>query len=105
MLKHQFTNLCNFTCLEIAVLKITVKIAIYKPMQIPRSQTCRVKLKVKIFLDRRGPSLTLLLKPKLFTKFFPSPDRQNFFYGFRFQNYGECDGKMGFFDNFLCEEH
>ena len=44
-------------------------------------------------------------KTKTFTKFFPSRDRQKFFYGFRFQNYGECDGKMGFFDNFLCEEH
>ena len=34
LLKHQFTNLCKFTGLEIAVLKITVKTAIIKPMQI-----------------------------------------------------------------------
>ena len=33
-LKSQFTNLCKSTYLEIAVLKITVKFAIYKPMQI-----------------------------------------------------------------------
>ena len=26
-LKHQFTNLCKFTCLKFAVLKFTVKIA------------------------------------------------------------------------------
>ena len=31
-LKHQFTNLCKFTGVEFAVLKFTVKIAIYKPM-------------------------------------------------------------------------
>ena len=37
LLKSQFTNLCKCvasTCLEIAVLKFTVKNAIYKPMQI-----------------------------------------------------------------------
>ena len=33
-LKTQFTNLCKFTGVEIAVLKFTVKSAIYKPMQI-----------------------------------------------------------------------
>ena len=44
-------------------------------------------------------------KTKTFIKFFPSLDRQNFFYGFRFQNYCVCDDKMGFFDNFLCEKH
>ena len=32
LLKSQFTNLCKSTCLKIAVLKITVKSAIYKPM-------------------------------------------------------------------------
>ena len=31
-LKSQFTNLCKFTEFEFAVLKFTVKIAIYKPM-------------------------------------------------------------------------
>ena len=31
-LKHQFTNLCKFTGVEIAVLKFAVKSAIYKPM-------------------------------------------------------------------------
>ena len=49
LLNLQFTNLCKFTCLEIAVLKFAVKNAIYKPMQISRSQTCRVKLKPKYF--------------------------------------------------------
>ena len=37
LLKSQFTNLCKCvasTCLEIAVLKFTVKISIYKHMQI-----------------------------------------------------------------------
>ena len=33
-LKHQFTNLCKFTGVEIAVLKFAVKTSIYKPMQI-----------------------------------------------------------------------
>ena len=33
-LKTQFTDLCKFTGVEFAVLKFTVKIAIYKPMQI-----------------------------------------------------------------------
>ena len=33
-LKHQFTNLCKFTCLKSAVLKFTVKTSIYKLMQI-----------------------------------------------------------------------
>ena len=33
-LKSQFANLCKFTGVEIAVLKITVKTSIYKPMQI-----------------------------------------------------------------------
>ena len=39
-LKHQFTNLCKCVAsavVELAVLKITVKIAIYKPMQISSS--------------------------------------------------------------------
>ena len=31
-LNSQFTNLCKFSCLEIAVLKFTVKYAIIKPM-------------------------------------------------------------------------
>ena len=31
-LKSQFTNLCKFTVVELAVLKFTVKISIYKPM-------------------------------------------------------------------------
>ena len=34
LLNPQFTNLCKFTEFEIAVLKFTVKSAIYKPMQI-----------------------------------------------------------------------
>ena len=34
LLKTQFTNLCKFTGVKFAVLKFTVKIAIYKPMQI-----------------------------------------------------------------------
>ena len=34
LLKSRFTNLCKFTGVKIAVLKITVKIAIIKPMQI-----------------------------------------------------------------------
>ena len=34
LLKTQFTNLCKFTGVEIAVLKIAVKNSIYKPMQI-----------------------------------------------------------------------
>ena len=34
LLKTQFTNLCKFTDVENAVLKITVKNSIYKPMQI-----------------------------------------------------------------------
>ena len=37
LLKPQFTNLCKFTCLEIAVLKFAVKNSIYKPMQITSS--------------------------------------------------------------------
>ena len=37
LLNPQFTNLCKFTEFEIAVLKITVKIVIYKPMQITSS--------------------------------------------------------------------
>ena len=32
LLKSQFTNLCKSPVLKIAVLKFTVKIAIYKPM-------------------------------------------------------------------------
>ena len=31
-LKTQFTNLCNFTGVKIAVLKFAVKSSIYKPM-------------------------------------------------------------------------
>ena len=34
LLKTQFTNLCKSPVFEFAVLKFTVKIAIYKPMQI-----------------------------------------------------------------------
>ena len=37
LLKSQLSNLCKSTCLKIAVLKITVKSAIYKPMQITSS--------------------------------------------------------------------
>ena len=32
LLNPQFTNLCKFTGVEFAVLKIAVKSAIYKPM-------------------------------------------------------------------------
>ena len=32
LLKSRFTNLCKFPCLKSAVLKIAVKIEIYKPM-------------------------------------------------------------------------
>ena len=32
--RSQFTNLCKFADFKFAVLKITVKIAIHKPMQI-----------------------------------------------------------------------
>ena len=31
-LNSQFTNLCKSSCLKFAVLKFTVKVAIYKPM-------------------------------------------------------------------------
>ena len=37
LLKPRLSNLCKSSCLEIAVLKITVKIAIIKPMQISSS--------------------------------------------------------------------
>ena len=33
-LKSQFTNLCKSPVFEFAVIKFTVKISIYKPMQI-----------------------------------------------------------------------
>ena len=36
LLKPQFTNLCKSAVVRLAVLKITVKTAIYKPMQISR---------------------------------------------------------------------
>ena len=49
LLKLQFTNLCKSPVLEIAVLKITVKFAIYKPMQIRSCKTCSVKLRLKYF--------------------------------------------------------
>ena len=44
-------------------------------------------------------------KTKTFLTIFLRLVAQKIFYGFRFQNYCVCDGKMGFFDNFLCEEH
>ena len=39
-LKHRFTNLCKSPVFEFAVLKFTVKIAIYKPMQIRGFKIC-----------------------------------------------------------------
>ena len=40
LLKSQFTNLCKSPVFEFAVLKFTVKIAIYKPMQIRGFKIC-----------------------------------------------------------------
>ena len=40
LLKSQFTNLCNSAVVKLAVLKFTVKSAIYKPMQIRGYRTC-----------------------------------------------------------------
>ena len=40
LLKSQFTNLCKLPVFEIAVLKFTVKTAIYKPMQICGFKIC-----------------------------------------------------------------
>ena len=36
LLKPQLSNLCKFAVVRLAVLKFTVKSAIYKPMQITR---------------------------------------------------------------------
>ena len=82
LLNPQFTNLCNSPVFEIVVLNSDQNI-----------------------FESSLTKSDFTFKTKTFTKFFPSLDRQKFFYGFRFQNYGECDGKMRFFDNFLCEEH
>ena len=59
LLKLRLSNLCKcaaFTGVEIAVLKFTVKIAIYKPMQIRGCRTCGSK---KYYL-----SLTCVFKVK-----------------------------------------
>ena len=81
-LNSQFTNLCKFAVVRLAVLNSDQNI-----------------------FESSLTKSHFTFKTKTFIKFFPSLDRQKFFYGFRFQNYCVCDGKMGFFDNFLCEKH